>query len=186
MDTDDNGLSGCIPGGLSITRSAGITRSTGDNRGRPAPGAYLNLSRRMRASCRRFLTVRALPMVLYNGTDVWDVLLNFKDIINPGDYFKDSKEEVMNFSYKLINIHSYSEEELLTDPEIISMVFWLDQVKELADITGRVKNLAGKIKRMVFEEYLILVGWIDYILVNRENRPRGLGKAISKFEKNLD
>ncbi len=64
-----------------------------------------------------------VPMVLYNGTEDWDVPLNFKDILNLGEYFKDSKEEIMNFSYKLINIYKYIEEELLTDPEIISMVF---------------------------------------------------------------
>ncbi len=141
-----------------------------------------------------------IPIVLYNGADPWDAPLNFRDIIDLDPLFLDMYDDTLNFTYKLINVQSYSEEELLSNPEIISMIFWLDQVKEPAAIFHRIKKLAGVISLMVIEEYRILAGWIEHIVTRnlkekekravhnliKESKPVEVEEMISNVERVLE
>ncbi|MBB6713469.1 Rpn family recombination-promoting nuclease/putative transposase [Clostridium gasigenes] len=66
-----------------------------------------------------------IPIVLYNGTQVWDVPTRFRDIVYNGDLFGDS---IIDFKYDLFDVNnSYTKEELLERKSMTSAIFLLDQ-----------------------------------------------------------
>ncbi|MBU3104499.1 hypothetical protein [Clostridium gasigenes] len=68
-----------------------------------------------------------IPIVLYNGTQVWDVPTRFRDIVYNGDLF-----DVNN---------SYTKEELLERKSMTSAIFLLDQkIKPLEFRHNQINN----------------------------------------------
>jgi len=72
-----------------------------------------------------------IPIVLYNGKAQWTVPLSFKETLDSYQLFG---EYLVDFRYFLINVHEYSEEELMELSNLVSVVFMLDQVEELEEI----------------------------------------------------
>jgi len=102
-----------------------------------------------------------VPVVLYNGPGKWSVPLSFKETLGSFELFP---EQVLNFQYILINVFSYSEEELLKLSNLLGAVFFVDQARNLQEIIERLKKLVEILKKMELEEYRMFAAWAENIL----------------------
>ncbi|MGI6329067.1 MAG: Rpn family recombination-promoting nuclease/putative transposase [Dethiobacteria bacterium] len=102
-----------------------------------------------------------VPIVLYNGQAKWTVPLSFKETLDSYGLFG---EYLLDFKYLLINVHAYDKKELLQLSGLIGAVFLLDQAKDLEEIIGRLKLLAGTIRKMKSEEFNLFTAWAENIL----------------------
>jgi len=74
-----------------------------------------------------------IPIVYYEGKAKWTVGLNLKERISMSDVFS---EYIPDFTYKLICNYSYSNEELLTKEDEISLFMILNKVQTAEDMAA--------------------------------------------------
>jgi len=85
-----------------------------------------------------------VPVVLYNGPGKWTVPLSFKETLQGYELFAD---QLLDFQYILINVFSYSEEQLFKLSILVGAVFFVDQARNLQKIIKRLKKLAEILKK---------------------------------------
>ena len=86
-----------------------------------------------------------LPIVYYEGMDKWTADLCLKERILMGEFFG---SYIPDFTYKLIRIHDYSNEELLDNEDEMSFLVMLNKVqtpKELEAFLNARKDLIDRI-----------------------------------------
>jgi len=131
---------------------------------------------------------------LYNSKDSWTIPLNFKETLDSHQLFGDY---LVDFRYFLINVHGYSEDELIELSNLVSVVFMLDRVEELEDILECFHKSIAVIKKLSLEEFQLLKSWSQFILARNlpqegkeeitrildESSPEEVDKMISNVEK---
>jgi len=149
---------------------------------------------RAEAERKDFRLPAIVPIVLYNGKDSWTVPLNFKETLDSHQLFGDY---LVDFRYFLINVHGYSEDELMELSNLVSVVFMLDRVEELEDILECFHKSIAVIKKLSLEEFQLLKSWSQFILARNlpqegreeitrildESSPEEVDKMISNVEK---
>ena len=99
-----------------------------------------------------------VPIVLYNGTEVWDVSTNLRDIIYNEELFGDS---LINFKYAEIDVNNgISKSELLEKKNISSVIFLLDQKVDVIEFLERVKEIAYFFNKLGESETKSIKEWI--------------------------
>ena len=97
-----------------------------------------------------------VPIVLYNGEANWTALKEFKKVFKS---YKEFGNHLLDFEYLLIDVNSYSDEELLEVANVISSIFYLDQKGEV-DVLQRLKDLVDIMKNMSEEEFTSIKRWL--------------------------
>ena len=72
-----------------------------------------------------------LPIVYYEGRDTWTASPEFKDRILLGDEFK---KYLPNFSYYMVPVHTYTNEDLLEHGDGISFVMLFNRMQTMEDV----------------------------------------------------
>ncbi|WCN36230.1 hypothetical protein [Aneurinibacillus uraniidurans] len=72
---------------------------------------------------------------------------------------------VLNFSYILLDVNRYSEEELLEVSNLIGTVFLLDQNGDEESLRNRLRKLASSVRYLSPEEFQLLRSWLMHIFV---------------------
>ena len=99
-----------------------------------------------------------VPIVLYNGTEVWDVPTNLRDIIYNEELFGDS---LINFKYDVIDVNNgLSKSELLEKKNISSVIFLLDQKVDVIEFFERIKEIACFFNKLGESEKKSIKTWI--------------------------
>lgn len=99
-----------------------------------------------------------IPIVLYNGTKVWDVPTRFRDIVYNSNLFGES---IIDFKYDLFDVNnSYSKEELLERKSMTSAIFLLDQKINPLEFLERIKDIALMFDGLTDKELQVLKHWI--------------------------
>jgi len=146
------------------------------------------------AERKEFRLPAIIPIVLYNGKAPWTVPLSLKETLDSYQLFG---EYLVDFRYFLINVHGYSEEELLELSNLISVVFMLDRVEELEEIVDCFYRAVSVIKKLTPEEFKLLKSWSKFILARDlpeegreeivhildESQPEEVDKMISNVER---
>lgn len=70
------------------------------------------------------------PIVYYEGAGEWTAVRNLKDRILLGDLFQ---AYIPNFTYKLVRTREYSNEELLSREDAISLLMLLNKIQQAED-----------------------------------------------------
>lgn len=87
-----------------------------------------------------------LPVVYYEGSAEWTADMNFRDRIHLkdvfGDYFPD-------FTYKVVRIHDYTNEELLCREDEMSFLMMINRVQTTEDMSAFWQVEQEKVKRIV-------------------------------------
>ena len=81
-----------------------------------------------------------LPIVYYEGTDKWSASMQLSDRIQLSELLGDY---MPNFTYELISNHSYSNEELLSRGNEMSIIMMLNKMQTADDI-GKLRQLPPK------------------------------------------
>lgn len=82
---------------------------------------------------KSFVYPAIIPIVYYEGKAKWTAGLNLKDRISMSDMFL---EYIPNFTYKLICNYNYSNEELLTKEDEISLFMMLNKIQTAEDMSA--------------------------------------------------
>lgn len=111
-----------------------------------------------------------LPIVYYEGKREWTAITNFKDRVLFNDIFA---KYIPTFSYELVNLHQYSNLELASHNDEISLLMLLNRVQDMDDFK-ELLNLRG-FRKDAWEntpEYLLdIMVHITTILLSRLNLP---------------
>ena len=73
-----------------------------------------------------------LPIVYYEGRDEWTAPMDFKSRVNRSDVFG---EYIPDFKYYLVPIQKYSNDELLSKEDEISLIMLINKMQTLEDVT---------------------------------------------------
>lgn len=99
-----------------------------------------------------------VPLVLYNGTDVWDVPTEFRKIIYNENLFG---KGLLNFTYDIIDVNnSYSKEQLINSKNVTAAIFLLDQKIDALEFLQRIKAIALFFDGLSEVEMKAIKNWI--------------------------
>ena len=100
--------------------------------------AYYNKADENERQAKNFKMPVVVPMVLYTGSDNWNVPLELKNIFDSAEQFG---ENVINFKYMLINVKGYSEEDLESFSwRLLSVIFQLEKSKSDVEFSANVRK----------------------------------------------
>ena len=108
-----------------------------------------------------------IPIVLYNGSQQWDAVIEFKDLINQADTFQDY---LVNFRYILVDVDNYNKEELLEISNSISLILMMDQTivsKDKKVLIQRLHELMNTKDKLPAEKLEQLYEWLKEVLFGR-------------------
>ncbi len=78
-----------------------------------------------------------IPIVYYEGDDEWTAPMEFKEKINMHEMFGDM---IPNFSYQLVSLKRYSNQELLDKGDAISLMMLIHKIRDRESINQFVKD----------------------------------------------
>ena len=99
-----------------------------------------------------------IPIVLYNGSEIWDVPNEFRKIIYNENLFKSS---LLNFTYDVVDVNNgFTKEELVKSKNVTSAIFLLDQKIDALEFLQRIKAIALFFDGLSKTEILAIKNWI--------------------------
>lgn len=87
-----------------------------------------------------------LPIVYYEGSAEWTADLNFRDRIHLKDVFGDY---CPNFTYKVVRIHDYTNEELLDREDEMSFLMVINRIQSTKDLSEFLQVEQETVRRIV-------------------------------------
>ncbi|MPQ42954.1 Rpn family recombination-promoting nuclease/putative transposase [Clostridium tarantellae] len=99
-----------------------------------------------------------IPIVLYNGKQIWDVPNEFRKM-----FYNESKfhKGVLNFTYDVFDVNNgFTKEELIKSKNVTSAIFLLDQKITPKEFLDRVKAIALFFDELSNEELKAIKHWI--------------------------
>ena len=99
-----------------------------------------------------------IPIVLYNGKEVWDVPTELRKIFYNEEKFHSG---VLNFTYDIFDINNgFTKEELVNSRNVTAAIFLLDQKITPQEFLERVKAIALFFDKLSTEELKSIKHWI--------------------------
>ncbi|QDR81680.1 Rpn family recombination-promoting nuclease/putative transposase [Sporomusa termitida] len=106
-----------------------------------------------------------IPIVLYNGTDNWRAPGQFKEMLAGHNQFG---SHLLDFSYILLDINRYQEDDLRNMAGLIASVFLLDRtVRQDDDIITRLRILMNGLRCMHPDDFRQFTVWLKHVLKPR-------------------
>ncbi|ATD54309.1 Rpn family recombination-promoting nuclease/putative transposase [Clostridium chauvoei] len=99
-----------------------------------------------------------IPIVLYNGREVWDVPTELRKIFYNEEKFHSG---ILNFTYDIFDINNgFTKEELVNSKNVTAAIFLLDQKITPQEFLNRVKAIALFFDSLSNEELKAIKHWI--------------------------
>jgi predicted transposase/invertase (TIGR01784 family) len=99
-----------------------------------------------------------IPIVLYNGQQVWDVPNEFRKMFYSEEQFHSG---VLNFTYDIFDVNNgFTKKELVKNKNVTSAIFLLDQKITPTEFLNRVKEIALFFDGLTDEELKAIKHWI--------------------------
>ncbi|MGL4449718.1 MAG: Rpn family recombination-promoting nuclease/putative transposase [Sarcina sp.] len=99
-----------------------------------------------------------IPIVLYNGSQIWDAPNEFKKIFYSDEKFHSG---VLNFTYDIFDVNNgFTKEELIERKDATSAIFLLDQKINAEEFLERVASIALFFDRLSEEQLKQIKHWI--------------------------
>lgn len=113
-----------------------------------------------------------IPIVYYEGKGSWTAAMNLKDRISLSDAFE---AYIPDFTYEMIRLHDYSNEQLMTHGNEMSLILLLNKLQSLADMEGlaEVKEYQQNVLADSPEHLLDIIAAVTTILLTKLNLPSG-------------
>ena len=106
-----------------------------------------------------------IPIVLYNGDQKWDVPKEFREMIYNEELFGSS---ILNFTYDVFDISNdekFNKENLISNKNITSAIFLLDQKVDPEEFLQRIKVIALYFNSLSKDEIKAIKNWIKNTVV---------------------
>lgn len=111
-----------------------------------------------------------LPIVYFEGSMEWTAVRNLKDRIYLSDIFD---KYTPDFTYELIRLHDYSNDQLMEHEDEISLIMLLNKLQSLADLNGisEWKDFQSNVLKHTPAHLLDIIAKITTVLLTRLNLP---------------
>ncbi len=103
-----------------------------------------------------------VPVVLYNGANNWTACRSYREYLSGYEMFGNN---IVDFTYILVDVNRYTEEELLELSNVIAAAFLIDQKKDMNGLLERLKKVVDILKRMDLEEFELFKNWFVNIIM---------------------
>ena len=110
-----------------------------------------------------------IPIVYYEGADKWTADLHLQDRIFMSEIFKDY---IPDFKYKLVNIHDYTNDKLLSYDDEMSVFMMLNKIQTAEDLnefihtnSERIAAIMNNTNKAIFDIFLKIT-WNLYMKLN--------------------
>jgi predicted transposase/invertase (TIGR01784 family) len=114
-----------------------------------------------------------VPIILYNGYDIWTVVRAFREYTENGDIFGNS---IINFEYLLFDLKRTDEEMILSTKKLLDVIFALDKNRlDKHDGAAIAERLDKLIPELTEDDFSSLFKWMKYVYLR--------GKMSSIIEK---
>lgn len=138
------------------------------------------------------------PVVLYNGEEPWKAKLSLREVTDEGRRFGES---ILNFRYSLLDVnHTYTEEDLLSNDCVTSIILLLDQnvegpvmLQRLGEIVQRFKSLTEGQNREIISHWvgktanpLVSGEMVKILHMNREEVPKMVSNLATAWQRDID
>lgn len=139
-----------------------------------------------------------IPIVLYNGEFLWTADKSFRKKISKEELFGDN---IVDFSYILLDVNRYDKEELMELGNAASAIFLLDQYTEPFEFIERIKEIALNFHNLTEDDKRRLSKWLrvtlsdgfkenikddeDILLTSREGFESMTANFVKAMEKTL-
>ncbi|MGL4990011.1 MAG: Rpn family recombination-promoting nuclease/putative transposase [Sarcina sp.] len=120
-----------------------------------------------------------IPIVLYNGKQVWDVPSEFKKMFHNEEKFHNG---VLNFTYDIFDVNNgFTKEELLNQKNATAAIFLLDQKIKADEFLERVAQIALFFDSLSDEQLKQIKHWIKNT-TEKELKKRAIDLLNAKKE----
>ncbi|PYI57098.1 Rpn family recombination-promoting nuclease/putative transposase [Paenibacillus flagellatus] len=116
---------------------------------------------KVEAERKKFKLPAIVPIVLYNGASPWTANRSFRETL---DGHQEFGGDLLDFTYMLIDVQRYSEEELLRLSNMIGSVFLLEQSTDLEKLAGTLHKLMNTLRKTPKELQQRFVVWFANVL----------------------
>ena len=106
-----------------------------------------------------------IPIVLYNGDQVWDVPREFRKMIYNEELFGNN---ILNFKYDVFDISNdeiFTKDKLIESKNVTSAIFLLDQKMDALEFLHRIKVIALYFNALSDTEIKAIKNWIKNTVV---------------------
>ena len=87
-----------------------------------------------------------IPIVYYEGNERWTAPMELKEKISMQEMFGDM---IPNFTYQLVRLNDYSNEELLDKGDAISLMMMINKIKNHKDVEQFMRLPSGRIEEII-------------------------------------
>ena len=112
-----------------------------------------------------------LPIVYYEGTGKWTAGMHLRDRVITVEGLE---EYIPDFTYKLVRIHDYSNEDLLNKADEMSLIMMLNKIQTAEDLHGMLDISSEDINAIVKysdERVMTIIRDVVYLLCRKMNLP---------------
>lgn len=126
------------------------------------------------SSRKTFRYPPVIPIVYYEGAAKWTAELKMSDRVTMKESFG---AYIPDFTYKVVSIHDYSNAELLSKEDEMSLIMMLNKIQTAEDLTGLLKMLKEQLEKIQSiiaktpESIVKIISGITYNLCRRLNLP---------------
>ena len=117
---------------------------------------YLNADANERDR-KSFKMPAIIPIVIFSGGSEWNVVQSFKEYQSSHELFQNN---IIDFTYILINLMDLSSEELINNANLISTIFVLDKVIDERSVIKLVLTAKRLYSKFTLQEQIELQDWI--------------------------
>lgn len=121
-----------------------------------------------------------VPIILYNGSDNWTAVRNFKEYLQGYEKFGDY---IIDFKYLLFDLNRTTEETILSTNQLLDMIFALDQNPNRKNMERMLTIAFENLDNMSDDDKTDILGWIKYIYLNYIPNEDTKTEILHKFEK---
>ncbi|HPR97644.1 MAG TPA: Rpn family recombination-promoting nuclease/putative transposase [Thermotogota bacterium] len=140
---------------------------------------FLSYETEQKAENEKDFTLPAIiPIILYTGNSEWKAPTQFKELIPGAKYFQD---HILNFRSLMIDTSVIDDEEFLQQESVVSLVLYLDKVKNLKEFITKFVIARIFYKELTESEKKLFNKWLKEVFPVRFK-----GEVREKVEKILN
>jgi len=139
---------------------------------------YLNADANERDR-KSFKMPAIIPIVIFSGGSEWNVVQSFKEYQSSHELFQNN---IIDFTYILINLKDLSSEELINNANLISTIFALDKVIDERSVIKLVLTAKRLYSKFTLQEQIELQDWIREVFREKYKDNEQIDELVNSFD----
>jgi len=121
-----------------------------------------------------------VPVVLYNGADNWTAVKTFKEYLQNYEQFE---KHIIDFEYYILDIRRINDETILTNQQILDIVFLLDKKSNEENLNEPLEAAMDYYRHMSDDDKEDMRNWIWYVWLSHITDEKQKDELLKDFER---